>query len=65
MDKTQVTIGMCVMSIHFECRVVSFLNSVSDLISKMWYRIPFDQSELSISKTRPTRRTSDRVAILE
>ncbi len=26
------------------------LNSVSGLVSKIWYRIPFDQSELSISK---------------
>jgi hypothetical protein len=30
------------------------LNSVSGLATKMWYRIPFDQSELSISKLPPT-----------
>ena len=30
------------------------LNSVSGLVSKVWYRIPFDQSELSISKIPPT-----------
>jgi len=30
------------------------LNSVSGLVSKVWYRIPFDQSELSISKISPT-----------
>ena len=32
----------------------STLNSVSGLVSKMWYRIPFDQSELSISRIPPT-----------
>jgi len=31
------------------------LNSVSDLVSNLWYRIPFDQSELSISRIPPTR----------
>ena len=31
-----------------------YLNSVSGLVSKVWYRIPFDQSELSISKIPPT-----------
>jgi len=31
-----------------------FLNSVSGLVSMIWYRIPFDQSELSISKIPPT-----------
>jgi hypothetical protein len=31
-----------------------FLNSVSGPVSKVWYRIPFDQSELSISKISPT-----------
>jgi len=30
------------------------LNSVSGLVSKIWYRIPFDQSELSISRIPPT-----------
>jgi hypothetical protein len=30
------------------------LNSVSDLVSKVWYRIPFDQSELPISEIPPT-----------
>jgi hypothetical protein len=30
------------------------LNSVSGLVSNMWYRIPYDQSELSISKIPPT-----------
>ena len=30
------------------------LNSVSGLISKMWYRIPFDQSEQSKAKIPPT-----------
>ena len=30
------------------------LNSVSGLVSKMWYRIPFNQSELSISKFPPS-----------
>ena len=30
------------------------LNSVSDLVSNTWYRIPFDQSALSISKVPPT-----------
>ena len=30
------------------------LNSVSGLVSNIWYRIPFDQSELSVSKIRPT-----------
>jgi hypothetical protein len=33
---------------------VLMLNSVSGLVSKFWYRIPFDQSELSISKIPPT-----------
>ena len=42
------------------------LNSVSVLVSKVWYRIPFDQSELSIwNSHRPNRRKSDRVVILE
>ena len=46
--------------------IISHLNSVSGLVSKMWYRIPFDQSDLSISKIPPTDcRKSDRVAILE
>ena len=44
----------------------STLSSVSDLVSKVWYRIPFDQSELSIRKShRPTSRKSDRYAVLE
>ena len=30
------------------------LNSVSGLVSKVWCRIPFNQSELSISKIPPT-----------
>jgi len=30
------------------------LNSVSGLVSMIWYRIPFDQSELSISNIPPT-----------
>ena len=30
------------------------LNSVSGLVSKVWYRIPFNQSELSIWKIPPT-----------
>ena len=30
------------------------LNSMSGLITKVWYRMPFDQSELSISKIPPT-----------
>jgi hypothetical protein len=30
------------------------LNSVSDLVSKIWYRIPFDQSDPSITKIPPT-----------
>jgi hypothetical protein len=32
-----------------------YLNSVSDLVSKLWYRSPFDQSEQSKSKIRPRR----------
>ena len=32
----------------------SSLNSVSDMVSKVWYRSPFIQSELSISKIPPT-----------
>ena len=47
------------------------LNSVAGLVSKIWYRTPFDQSELSnlgISpthspKVQQTRRKSDRVAL--
>ena len=31
-----------------------WLNSVSGLVSKLWYRCPLDQSELSISKIPPT-----------
>jgi len=31
----------------------NFINSVSDLVSNTWYRIPFDQSALSISKFPP------------
>jgi hypothetical protein len=34
------------------------LNSVSGLVSMIWYRIPFDRSELS---HRPNRRQSDRL----
>ena len=30
------------------------LNSVSGLVPKVWFRIPFDQSELSISVIPPT-----------
>jgi len=30
------------------------LHSVSGLVSKIWYRIPFDQSELSVSEIPPT-----------
>jgi hypothetical protein len=32
----------------------SLLNSVSGLVSMIWYRIPFAQSELSISTIPPT-----------
>jgi hypothetical protein len=41
-------------------------NSVSGLVSRIWYRILLDQSELPISKSkRPTRRETDRIAIVE
>jgi len=30
------------------------LISVSGLVSNVWYRIPFDQSQLSVSKIPPT-----------
>ena len=55
-------------SVRFRMRLaaVTAYNSVSDLVSKVWYRIPFDQSDPSITKMPPTDpRTSDRVAILE
>ena len=55
-------------SVRFRMRLaaVTAYNSVSDLVSKIWYRIPFDQSDPSITKMPPTDpRTSDRVAILE
>ena len=32
---------------------VGSLNSVSGLVSKTWYRIPFNQSELSVAKIPP------------
>jgi len=32
----------------------STLNSVSGLVSKLWYRSPFNQSELPVSKIPPT-----------
>jgi hypothetical protein len=35
-------------------RLTCGLNLVSDLVSTEWYRIPFDQSELSISRIQPT-----------
>jgi len=35
-------------------KALCLLNSVSVLVSKMWYRIPFNQSELSISEIPPT-----------
>jgi len=38
----------------YEQTVRLSLNSVSGLVSMMWYRIPFNQSELSISKIPPT-----------
>ena len=31
-----------------------FLNSVSSLVSNLWYRIPIDQSEPAISEITPT-----------
>jgi len=31
-----------------------FITSVSGLVSEIWYRIPFDQSALTISKFPPT-----------
>ena len=40
------------------------LNSVSDPVSKAWYRVMFDQSKLQKFR-RPTRLTSDRIAIHE
>jgi hypothetical protein len=36
----------------------ALLNSVSELVSKLWYGIPFDQSQMSISN--PTNRLADR-----
>ena len=42
------------------------LNSVSGPASKIWYRIPFNESELSISEIPPTVSPTVRpVAILE
>ena len=32
----------------------SHLSVVLDLVSKIWYRIPLDESELSVSKPPPT-----------
>ena len=29
-------------------------SGIVDMVSQMWYRIPFDQSELSVSKIPPT-----------
>jgi hypothetical protein len=41
------------------------LKSVSDLVPKVWYRIPFDQSELSLSNVPPADSPDVRpVAIL-
>jgi len=42
-------------------------NSVSDLVLKIWYRISFDQSELSVSNIPPIDfcQNCDRVLILE
>jgi hypothetical protein len=41
-----------------------FLKSVSGLVSKIWYPILLDQSELHFDPNRPTRRESDRVTIV-
>jgi len=38
----------------------SSLNSMSGLVSKLWYRIPFNQSELTNSKIPPTDSTTVR-----
>jgi len=32
----------------------SYSKSVPDLVSKFWYQIPHDQSDLSISEASPT-----------
>ena len=44
-----------VQEISARRNIINLLNSVSDLVSKLWYRNPFDQSEQSKSKNRPCR----------
>jgi len=41
------------MSSHF------IFNSVSGFVSKLWYRIPFDQSDFTKAKIPPTKYPAD------
>jgi len=50
-------VGCWSLNYASEARLLPALDSVLDLVSKAWYRIPFDQSELSISKSSPTAPT--------
>ena len=60
-EQIRITVGWCRLTVS-----KLLLNSASGLVLKLWYRIPFAQSELPFRKShRPTRRKFDRVAILE
>jgi len=53
-DNTVDTNGRQEAGAYTRPHVLLSLNSVSGLVSMLWYRIPFDQAELSISRIPPT-----------